>query len=231
MIPGTCRSSSGVVLRWLFALAVTSLFALGPATSRVFAMSGTDGIWENATSGGSWSDADTGNWSSGTVADGANGTANFSTLDINSNNTVHLAAPRTIGSLVFGDTTPSNDWILDNDGSSSNILTLEAVGVPTITVNNRTATISTVVAGTGGLNIRGAGTLVLGGTNTYSGDTNLNDTATLVVAHASALRIRRAGNQRRNQRPVSSRLLCAGVIGRIVDRWGQFPDGHVGHHR
>ena len=47
----------------------------------------------------------TGNWSGGTVANGTDGIADFSTLNITADDTVHLDTARTIGQLKFGDTT------------------------------------------------------------------------------------------------------------------------------
>ena len=89
------------------------------------------GAWAN-TAGGLWSTP--ANWSGGNVADGANATADFSEIDITAaNTTVHLDTARTIGSLFFGDTAPSfptNNWILDNNGSAANILTLDVPAGP-----------------------------------------------------------------------------------------------------
>jgi len=76
-------------------VAITALLVL-PATT--LAQSGT---WTN-TNSGLWSDAN--NWGAGIVADGTNNAADFSTIDITDDVTVHLDTPRTIGSLVFGDT-------------------------------------------------------------------------------------------------------------------------------
>lgn len=118
-----------------------------------------------------------GNWSGTIVAGGADSTADFGTLDISSNNTVHLDSARTIGYLLFGDaTTPTNDWTLDNNGSPANTLTLATTTgtVPSITVANRTTTISAVLAGTQGLTKSGTGTLILTNTSAYSGGTTVS---------------------------------------------------------
>src|ERR1043165_2725731 len=84
------------------------------------------GTWIDTVSGGLWSA--TANWSpggaSGVIANGTDALADFSTLNITVDNTVHLDSSRTIGSLKFGDTTATNNWILDNNGSASNVLTL-----------------------------------------------------------------------------------------------------------
>lgn len=154
-----------------------------------------DGTWTNTATGGLWSDIANWNSGSGPIADGSGFTADFSTLNITADNTVHLDGPRTLTSLNFGDTVTGTaaNWILDNNGNSANILTL-AGATPTITVNAlgtaKTATISAKIAGTAGLTKAGAGTLVLSGTNTYSGGTtisNSGDTTGIIVANASAL--------------------------------------------
>jgi len=87
---------------------------------------------------------------------------------------VHLDSARTIGNLIFGDTdtTSAAGWLLDNNGSSANILTI-AGGTPTITVNTlgtaKTAIISATLAGSVGITKAGSGTLVLSGANTNTG--------------------------------------------------------------
>lgn len=145
----------------------------------------TDGTWTNITSGGQWSN--TTNWSGGTVAIGTDGIADFSTLNITADNTLHLDAPRTIGQLKFGDTTPSNNWILDNNSNNTNILTLAVTSAsPTITVNNQTATISAVMSGSQGLLKAGAGQLTLGAAETYTGATTIS-AGTLLAGIANAL--------------------------------------------
>ena len=135
-----------------------------------------DGAWNTTTSGLLWGTA--GNWLSSTIANGSTKTANFSTLDVTADTTVNLDSARLIGGLIFGDTatgTPAG-WILANNGTAANTLTL-AGPTHTITVNalgtDKNATISAVVAGSVGLTKAGAGTLVLTGTNTYTGGNHL----------------------------------------------------------
>lgn len=136
-----------------------------------------DGVWTN-TAGGSW--PTTTNWLAGTVADGTDAIADFSTLDIAANATVTLDGARTVGTLVFGDaTTASNDWTL-NTGSGGPLTLAVTAGTPTINVVNRTATIAAVIDGTQGLQKTGAGTLALTGANTYSGLTSV-DAGTLIL--------------------------------------------------
>ncbi len=156
----------------LASLAIALLLFAGNPTRA----SAANGTWIDTTTGGLWSNPV--NWSGGTIADGQDAIADFSTLDITADDTVHLDSPRTIGTLVFGDTTPSNNWTLDNNVNLSNILTLAvASGTPTIRVNDRTATINAALAGGQGLIVAGPGTLILGNTNTLSGVTTISSGA------------------------------------------------------
>ncbi|MFD0893643.1 autotransporter-associated beta strand repeat-containing protein [Luteolibacter ambystomatis] len=125
----------------------------------------TDGTWYNAT-GGSWSTAS--NWSGSLIAGGAGKAADFSALNLTGNTTVALNGAITLGGLVFGDTTPSHNWSLT--AGTGGVLTLDAnSGSPAIAVNNQATTISAVLAGSKGLTKTGVGTLVLTGTNSYTG--------------------------------------------------------------
>lgn len=126
-----------------------------------------DGVWSNV-GGGSWSGSS--NWSAGTPAEGNSAQADFSQLDLLSATTVTLNGTRTAGFLKFGDISPSHDWSIRRGSSGS--LTLEAsTGTPNIEVMNRTATLGVDLLGSKGLTKSGAGTLVLSGSNTYSGPT------------------------------------------------------------
>jgi autotransporter-associated beta strand protein len=138
--------------------------------------------WTNLA-GGSWTN--TANWTNGVVADGTGVTADFSTLDLNSDATVALDGARTIGNLVFGDSAPDHSWTL-NPGAGGP-LTLSAAGSPLIMVNNQTATIAVTLAGTQGLTKTGFGTLALTGTNTYTGATT-NNVGTMRVTDLSSYR-------------------------------------------
>ena len=157
----SCRQR--IVSGWAIAV-LGSLLALASSNDAL----ATNGTWTRTTSGGLWSAI--ADWSGGTVATGTDGIANFGTLNLTADITVHLDSARTIGGLLFGDTTPSNDWILDNNNAGGNVLTLAvSSGSPSIQVNNDTATISAVLAGTQGLTKKGAGTLFLAPGNTFSG--------------------------------------------------------------
>ena len=156
--------------------------AAGASATSTLQITVTAIVWAN-TSGGSW--PTTGNWNVGVVASGADHTANFSTLDLTADATVTLDGARTIGNLVFGDTTPSNNWILNN--GSGGPLTLDVTaGSPLITVNNQVATIGAVLAGNDGFTKDGSGSLVLNAANTYSGGTVISS-GLLTAGNASAL--------------------------------------------
>jgi fibronectin-binding autotransporter adhesin len=142
----------------------------------------TDGTW-NADADGNWSDA--ANWTSSTVADGAGFTAtlgDFITLD----RIITLDSARSIGNITTLDAT--NNFTI----SGANILTLDVnSGSPTInTLQDRTLTINSVIDGNEGLTKTSSGittgTLILGGDNTYTGDTIVN-AGTLAVTHNNAL--------------------------------------------
>lgn len=144
------------------------------------------GTWI-ADASGLWTDVT--KWSGG-VANGT-GTADFSAIDITADRTVSLDAALSVGGLTFGDTaaaTPAG-WTINNNGNPANILTLAGTS-PAITVNalgpGNTASISAVLAGTGGLAKNGPGILSLASSNTYSGGTVVN-AGTLQLATGSAV--------------------------------------------
>jgi autotransporter-associated beta strand protein len=149
----------------------------------------TNGTWINATSGGLWSA--TANWSGGTIANGTDGIADFSTLNITADNTVQLDSARTIGQLKFGNTTPSNNWILDNNLNAANTLTMAvSSGSPQITVNNDQATINLSLLGSNVFGnfvvVNGPGTLVLGGTTDNGGLGISVNSGTVILAKTSS---------------------------------------------
>lgn len=128
-----------------------------------------NGTW-NVNASGAWTNAP--NWLASTIADGADSTASF-TFNITANRVVTLAANRTIGNVVFTDST-SNSHNLTISGPD--VLTLDVTsGSPVVNVTQaaRTLTIGSVVAGTDGLQKTGPGSLVLSGANTYTGDTTI----------------------------------------------------------
>lgn len=147
-----------------------------------------NGTWTNLVSGdasGSWAIAT--NWNNGVIADGADNTADFSTLDITSNSIVTLDGARTIGNLIFGDTTLSTNWVL-NTGTGGPLTLDVTAGTPTITANNGTNTIGAVLAGTKGFNKAGTGTLRLNGANNTTLSSNININAGILqVGNNNAL--------------------------------------------
>ena len=123
---------------------------------------GGDGIWISPADG-NWSN--TTNWVGGGIPSGPNSIADFSTIGLPTNLTVTLDSARSIGRLLFGDTSAAFNWTL----AGSNALTLG--NSPTVDVVNQSATISAPLAGTNGFTKTGSGTLNLGGaTNVFSGD-------------------------------------------------------------
>jgi autotransporter-associated beta strand protein len=140
-----------------------------------------NGTWTNLAAG-SWSTV--GNWNAGSIADGADYTADFSTIDITADTTVILDGPRTIGHLVFGDTTPSHKWILGT-GTGGPLTLQVASGNCTINVTNQAAVINAALAGSSPVAKAGFGVLTLGGTNTHTGGTVIN-AGTIDVADINA---------------------------------------------
>jgi len=186
---GTATSPAGGVGQYTIgtftADAATQTFTITSATSSQFhsiqvrditGLGVINGTWNTTTTNQTWSTA--ANWLSTSIANGASLTAGFNALDITADTTARLDSPRTIGNLIFGDSTTSTagGWVLDNNGTSANILTL-AGSTPSINVGTlgtgKLATVSANIAGTSGLYKSGAGILSLTGTNTFTGGVNL----------------------------------------------------------
>lgn len=159
---------------WLFGLVVfsTVFLSLPPAFA-------ADGTWK-VDADGDWGTA--GNWVGNMIADGATFTADFSAVTLTADRTVSLDTARTIGTLDFGVDfagagATDYSWILVNCGAAD-ILTMDnGAASPIITVADRGdgyAEIDLALAGTNGFTKSGAGTLILGGTNTYTGDVTVN---------------------------------------------------------
>ena len=144
--------------------------------------------WQN-TSGGLWSVAS--NWQNSAVADGPGLGADFSELDLTTDTTVQLDSPHTLGSLVFSDadtSTPGN-WIVGNNGSSLNTLTITGL-TSTITVNamgtGSSANINAGLKCASNLTKAGDGTLILGGSTSLAG-LIINRGATVIVSNTTIL--------------------------------------------
>jgi fibronectin-binding autotransporter adhesin len=131
----------------------------------------SSGTWTNTVSGGVWSNP--ANWSGGTVADGSANTADFSTLDLTANNTVHLDSSRTIGTILFGDTATATaaTWNLSNNGVAGNVLTVTNVQVGP----SGTGASNSISAVMGGTNVNVLARVATGGilnltnTNSFTG--------------------------------------------------------------
>ena len=172
--------------RFIRQLADTFLLAMLLNLAGISAQA-ANGTWINTTSGGLWSTA--GNWAGGTIANGAGFSADFSTINITADNTVHLDSARTLTGLIFGDSNTGSaaGWVLDNNGISGNTLTLSS---SVVNVNplggTKVANISVILSGTSSLTKIGQGTLVLSAANTYSGNTFIN-AGTLSLSGSGAI--------------------------------------------
>ena len=158
----------------------TSDFAV---VSIVVPISYASGTW-TANADGSWDTA--ANWSGGVIANagnGANFTADFSTLNITSNRTVSVDSSLSIGNLKFGDTSGAQNWLLTSSGSALTLDTGSSIQ-PTIIVNQNTATIAVPVSSAFGFAKSGPGTLVLSNANSISGTVYI-DTSSTTTAEGS----------------------------------------------
>jgi autotransporter-associated beta strand protein len=138
----------------------------GPATD-------VDGVW-TSLSDGVWRQFE--NWQDGDVARGADKTATFSQ---STGATVTLDDARTIGQLTFG----SSAYSL----VGSPLTLASASGTSGVAVaTDASAFIGSVLTGTSHLDKTGDGTLVLSGTNNYSGNTSVAAGTLRVTADTSA---------------------------------------------
>jgi autotransporter-associated beta strand protein len=137
--------------------------------------------WSNLA-GGSWPTV--GNWLNG-VGNGADITADFSTLTLAANPTVTLDGARTIGNLTFGDVGNTHAWTV-NTGSGGPLTLATSSGSSVITVSNQSTTIAAVLAGTNGLIKTGAGRLTLSVANSYTGATTISQ-GTIIDSSSNAL--------------------------------------------
>src|SRR5262245_44933539 len=106
--------------RICIAVAALTLLTAGPAAAQ-------HGTWtQNAAGTYNWST--TTNWQGGTVANGANNTANFTTANLTGPINVTLDSDRTIGSLVFDNPTNTFGWSI----IGNSILTLNNAAGPSV---------------------------------------------------------------------------------------------------
>ena len=99
--------------------------------------SSTTGVWTNLVSGnasGTWGTA--ANWLGGTIPNGIDAVAIFTTNSITVNSIITNETARTVGSLIFSNTTTGKYW--DVDGSTNNQITLASstAAMPSINVTN-----------------------------------------------------------------------------------------------
>lgn len=146
---------------------------------------GTISQWRRLDGGnasGDWDISD--NWSS-SIADGVDAVADFSTLNLAAAATVNINTPHTVGTLLFGDTSPSHNWNLTN----AKLTLASSVGMPIIAVANNTAVFNAGLAGSQGFQKNGPGTLQLYGLaqNTLSGTVLVAD-GTLAINKGESLR-------------------------------------------
>lgn len=136
---------------------------------------------------GQWNDPS--KWTSSTPA-GGSVTADFSGIDITADRTVTLNLPVSLPGMIFGDTNPSSPggWILDNQSSPTNHLTLTgttpAIAVQTLGTG-KSAIIQAEINGSSGLRKTGPGMLSLAAFNPYSGGTIVEE-GTLRLTNGSA---------------------------------------------
>jgi autotransporter-associated beta strand protein len=139
------------------------------------------GSW-SADANGNWSAG--GNWLSGAIPSGLNGTASF-TNNISTSRTITAdTSPGAIGNLLFG-SPGGNNWTLTGNS-------IQLSPTAQVAVNANTATISNALFGAGSLTKTGVGTLVLAGANSYAGGTFIQ-AGTVQAANTNAV-----GNQQIN---------------------------------
>ena len=121
------------------------------------------------SSNGTWTSLEDGDWGVATNWDGSNIAIGYdatATFNAETGVTVNVDADRKIGSLLFD----VSDYTLSGTGS----LILDSSSTPVISVaTNRTATISSNLAGSLGMEKTGEGTLLLQGVKSYTGGTTV----------------------------------------------------------
>ncbi|HSV15266.1 MAG TPA: autotransporter-associated beta strand repeat-containing protein [Tepidisphaeraceae bacterium] len=187
----------------------TNTYTIGSAGGFVtlaVASSGGSIIYWNADADGNWS---TGPWTGSTPnSPGAFASFGGGGVPITANRTISVDGSNTVGTLAFNnpsfsytlaagsganitlDNSAAGAFVTDSAGNHTiqSPLTLTSNGA-TFTVSNPgdTLTVSGAIGGSGDvLTKAGTGTLVLSGTNAYSGGTNLN-AGTIVINSATSL--------------------------------------------
>jgi len=121
--------------------------------------------------GGSW--AVPGNWLNAVPGSDVGSTNYFNSLTLTANTTVTLDSSPVVGTVIFGDLGNTYAWNL-NAGSGGTLTLATTTGKPVLEVDSETTTIAAPLSGTNGFVKTGAGTLVLGGTSTYTGNTTIS---------------------------------------------------------
>ncbi|OGV70303.1 MAG: hypothetical protein A2283_03430, partial [Lentisphaerae bacterium RIFOXYA12_FULL_48_11] len=127
---------------------------------------GADGSWSNDING-AWSVA--GNWTNSIIPFGDSKTAYFTNAITADRMVTQDSNSVIIGSMTFNAPGSMFNWTL-----TGNPIELANYSQPVISVLTNTATISTVITGIQGFVKSGPGTLILAGTNTYTGSTRIN---------------------------------------------------------
>ena len=134
-----------------------------------------DGTW-TSNAAGNWSD--TARWLGGTVADGADALADFSTIEITGNRTVTIdgASPftRTIGRLRFEDITPTHVYTIAAPAGNTLLLDTTTAVQPNIETVTGNHFITAVVTGDQGFSKSGEGQIRLNQANTFTGPINVS---------------------------------------------------------
>ena len=147
--------------RVLIAIAAlaTLLLAASPGAAATYTWNGGGGTWDTSSNNWTPSIAPT-YWD---LSDGSANIADFNTLNV---------APVVSGTVYV------NGIQFDNtaniQGGTINLVA-GTLTTPTITVNASGGTIGSVIAGSAGFTMAGAGLLTLAGNNTYTGPTNINN--------------------------------------------------------
>ena len=139
-----------------------------------------------ADASGSWSSA--ANWRDSQIAGGADAFATFSLVDLSANRTVTIGDSETVtmGHVRFGDvdvTGGPHGWTVAGAGTLELIAT---TGQPVLDVVNSQTTIEATLSADNGFEKQGGGTLLLAGTQTYTGNATVGE-GVLAIASTDAL--------------------------------------------
>jgi autotransporter-associated beta strand protein len=173
------RIFSAARLSFPLATAIAALLAVQPASAATLywdnnaataGFSTASGTWaQNSTTTGRWTTSNTGELSGSlTQATSNTDVFNFGTSLVGLNaGTITVSGGVTMGNTFFG--AASGAIVLTGS-------TITYAAAPTITVNNASNTINSVVAGAAtSLTKAGSGILILGGANTYAGTTIISN--------------------------------------------------------